>query len=211
MLKIWMCRRRGSSLVHDFLRWRSDRLRTRAKPARARARVLCVEGWIIWTPSPSRDPCQLLFWITVWHSAFRGNGSRPLWSELSELWDSQSILLLPLSPCLPLRVSPRSLALSTQWWRSCVVKSWEWTIRQQPCPLLSLRLISFSLSIWAVGPYYPARSAIISPIYSARRHNNMTIFNCERRMEGITLETQQYRDSKSLWHPDCLIVRSELF
>lgn len=105
MLKIWMCRRRGSSLVHDFLRWRSDRLGTRAKPARARARVLCAEGgWIIWTPSPSRDPCQLLFWITVWRRCFPGKRIeasvvRAVWTLRLPINPPSSALSLSPPPC----------------------------------------------------------------------------------------------------------------
>ncbi len=99
-------------------------------------------------------------------SAFGGNRSRPLWSELSELWDSQSILHLPL--CLPLCVSHCSLALSTQWWRSCVVKSWEWTIRQQPYPLLSLQLMSLSLSAGSIQcSHVTLLTQSLSAIYSA--------------------------------------------
>lgn len=46
---------------------------------------------------------------------------------------------------------------STRRWRSCVVKSWEWTIRQPPYPLLSLQLMSLSLSVcwlYTTQPYY---------------------------------------------------------
>lgn len=52
---------------------------------------------------PPHDPCRLLFWITIQLQCFRGNRSRPLWLELSEPWDSQSILSpsVSLSPCPP--------------------------------------------------------------------------------------------------------------
>lgn len=191
MLKIWMCLRRGSFTIFCG----SARIvYICTLSLRVREPVYSVHGdELFWHPPLHVTHVNSYFGSPCGVSTFWGNGSRPLWSELSELWDSQSILLLPLSPCLPsvFLVAP-SPSLHSDGGHAC--------LRAENGQSGSSHVHYYHCSSSLTLTY---RRAIL-PFSFCRYLSHLQCsviqqydyFNCKRKMEGITLETQQYRDSK---------------
>lgn len=120
--------------------------------------------------------------------SFWGNRSRPLCSELSELWDSQSIFSFSL--CLPLCVSHCSLYSEME-----VICGQELRMDNQEAAIhpeqLSLRLSSGPLCrLHAALPYYPALSVLIFHDSLIQR-NLIEFFFMNKNSKGVLCQRFQ--------------------